>query len=55
MFNIAIFQDDRRYLLSEINVPVAYFIGSTPDMGYLTVRHLILSSQECAKHYSLVG
>jgi hypothetical protein len=39
MFNIAIFQDNRRYLLSEIKVPVAYFIGGKPDMGYTTVRH----------------
>ncbi|KAH7121035.1 hypothetical protein B0J11DRAFT_551546 [Dendryphion nanum] len=36
MFNIAIFQDDRRYLLSEIKVPVAYFIGGKSDMGYPT-------------------
>lgn len=38
MFNIAIFQDDRRYLLQEIKVPVAYFIGGPTDMGYTTVR-----------------
>lgn len=38
MFNIAIFQDDRRYLLQEIKVPVAYFIGGKNDMGYNTVR-----------------
>lgn len=37
MFNIAIFQDDRRYLLQEIKVPVAYFIGGKTDMGYNTV------------------
>ena len=37
MFNIAIFQDDRRYLLQEIKVPVAYFIGGKTDMGYTTV------------------
>jgi hypothetical protein len=37
MFNIAIFQDDRRYLLKEIKVPVAYFIGGSKDMGYTTV------------------
>jgi hypothetical protein len=37
MFNIAIFQDDRRYLLQEIKVPVAYFIGGPKDMGYTTV------------------
>jgi hypothetical protein len=37
MFNIAIFQDDRRYLLREIKVPVAYLIGGSKDMGYTTV------------------
>jgi len=37
MFNIAIFQDDRRYLLQEIKVPVAYFIGGKNDMGYAPV------------------
>ncbi|KAH7402535.1 hypothetical protein BKA66DRAFT_555461 [Pyrenochaeta sp. MPI-SDFR-AT-0127] len=36
MFNIAIFQDDRRYLLQEIKVPVAYLIGGSKDMGYST-------------------
>jgi hypothetical protein len=38
MFNIAIFQDDRRYLLREIKVPVAYLVGGSKDMGYTTVR-----------------
>lgn len=37
MFNIAIFQDNRRYLLQEIKVPVAYFIGGKTDMGFTTV------------------
>jgi hypothetical protein len=37
MFNIAIFQDDRRYLLQEIKVPVAYFVGGPKDMGYAPV------------------
>jgi hypothetical protein len=37
MFNIAIFQDDRRYLLSQLTSPVAYFIGGPPDMGFLNV------------------
>jgi hypothetical protein len=41
MFDIAIFQDDRRYLLQEIKVPVAYFIGGPSDMGYPTVSHLV--------------
>ncbi|KAI1343447.1 hypothetical protein F5Y15DRAFT_427834 [Xylariaceae sp. FL0016] len=34
MFDIAIFQDERRYLLSEIKVPVAWFVGGPKDMGY---------------------
>jgi hypothetical protein len=34
LFNIAIFQDERRYLLSEIKVPVAWFVGGPKDMGY---------------------
>ncbi|KAK1750381.1 hypothetical protein QBC47DRAFT_365272 [Echria macrotheca] len=34
LLNIAIFQDDRRYLLQEIKVPVAYFVGALKlDMG----------------------
>lgn len=37
MFDIAIFQDDRRYLLQEINVPVAWFVGGPSDMGYPNV------------------
>ncbi|OAL05905.1 hypothetical protein IQ06DRAFT_266346 [Phaeosphaeriaceae sp. SRC1lsM3a] len=36
LFNIAIFQDDRRYLLQEIKVPVLYLIGGPKDMGYST-------------------
>jgi hypothetical protein len=37
MFNIAIFQDDRRYLLQEIKLPVAWIIGGPKDMGFSTV------------------
>ncbi len=33
MFDIAIFQDDRRYLLQEIKVPVGWFLGGSKDMG----------------------
>lgn len=40
-FNIAIFQDNRRYLLQEIKVPVAYFIGGSKDMGYTNVSSSI--------------
>jgi hypothetical protein len=39
LFNIAIFQDDRRYLLQEIKVPVAYFVGGQKDMGYIPVSY----------------
>jgi dienelactone hydrolase len=41
LFNIAIFQDDRRYLLQEIKVPVLYLIGGSKDMGYTTVSPLL--------------
>lgn len=37
LFNIAIFQDERRYLLDEIDVPVAWFVGGPEDMGYPNV------------------
>lgn len=37
MFNIGIFQDEKRYLLQEIKVPVAWFIGGPKDMGYPNV------------------
>ena len=66
MFNIAIFQDDRRYLLQEIKVPVAYLIGGTKDMGYTTVSKRLLrmtmrmmadwcerNSQPKTMHYSM--
>lgn len=34
LFNIGIFQDEKRYLLQEIKVPVAWFVGGPKDMGY---------------------
>lgn len=37
LLNIAIFQDERRYLLEQINIPVAYFVGGPKDMGYPNV------------------
>lgn len=37
MHDIAIFQDEKRYLLQEIKVPVAWFVGNPTDMGYATV------------------
>jgi dienelactone hydrolase len=39
LFNIAIFQDDRRYLLKELKSPVAWFIGGPKDMGYPNVSN----------------
>ncbi len=38
MFDIGIFQDEKRYLLQEIKVPVAWFVGGPKDMGYPNVR-----------------
>ncbi|CZS95643.1 hypothetical protein WAI453_001522 [Rhynchosporium graminicola] len=35
LFNIGIFMDEKRYLLQEIKVPVAWFVGGPKDMGYL--------------------
>jgi pimeloyl-ACP methyl ester carboxylesterase len=46
LFNIAIFQDDRRYLLQEIKVPVAYFVGGSKDMGYVPVSSPSTAMQE---------
>jgi dienelactone hydrolase len=33
LFNIGIFQDDKRYLLQEIKAPVGYFLGGKNDIG----------------------
>ncbi|KAL2074982.1 hypothetical protein VTL71DRAFT_8762 [Oculimacula yallundae] len=38
LFNIAIFMDEKRYLLSELKVPVAWFVGGPKDMGYLNAQ-----------------
>jgi hypothetical protein len=38
LFDIAIFTDDKRYLLKELKSPVAWFVGGSKDMGFLTVR-----------------
>lgn len=37
MFNISIFQDEKRYLLEKIEVLMGYFIGVSGDLGYLGV------------------
>jgi hypothetical protein len=38
LFDIAIFTDDKRYLLQELKSPVAWFVGGTKDMGFLNVH-----------------
>ncbi|KAF4629095.1 hypothetical protein G7Y89_g9056 [Cudoniella acicularis] len=38
MFDIAIFQDERRYLLQELKSPVAWFVGGPKDTGYLNAE-----------------
>jgi hypothetical protein len=48
LFNIAIFHDNQRYLLSELKAPVTWFIGGPKDMGYSNVSDssiYILQSQ----------
>jgi hypothetical protein len=37
LLNIAIFQDNKRYLLKELKVPVAWFVGGPTDMGFSNV------------------
>ena len=46
LFDIAIFQDEKRYLLAELKYPVAWFVGGPKDMGYINVciRNLIFES-----------
>jgi len=44
LFNIGIFQDDRRYLLQEIKVPIAYLLGGSKDLGYAGVSVRIFVS-----------
>ncbi|KAG4437293.1 hypothetical protein IFR05_007231 [Cadophora sp. M221] len=38
LFNIAIFMDEKRYLLQELKAPVAWFVGGPKDMGYLNAQ-----------------
>jgi hypothetical protein len=59
MFNIAIFQDNKRYLLQELKVPVAWFIGGPKDMGYPNVSARRTSSSsadigQAQKDYALL-
>jgi dienelactone hydrolase len=38
LFNMGIYQDAKRYLLKELKVPVAYFLGGPKDTGFPNVR-----------------
>lgn len=37
LFNMGIYQDSKRYLLKELKVPVAYFLGGPKDTGFPNV------------------
>jgi dienelactone hydrolase len=37
LFNSGVLDDQKRYLLQELKVPVVYFIGGPTDMGYPNV------------------
>lgn len=52
MFNIAIFQDNKRYLLKEIKQPVAWFVGGKTDMGFPNVSYVCdrVLTNRYAKH-----
>jgi hypothetical protein len=39
--NIAIFQDNKRYLLKELKTPIAYFIGGPNDRAFPNVKTTI--------------
>jgi hypothetical protein len=45
LLDIAIFTNDKRYLLQQLKYPVAWFVGGPLDMGYLNVSpHLLQDS-----------
>ena len=44
LFDIAIFNDEKRYLLQELKVPVAWMVGGPKDMGYPNVSTCPISS-----------
>ena len=51
LFNIAVFMDEKRYLLQELKAPVAWFVGGPKDMGYKNVSRyctkLLIASPAC--------
>jgi hypothetical protein len=67
LFDIAIFTDNKRYLLQELKAPVAWFVGGPKDMGFLNVRsHLMHRGKSdvpslrkiircCQQGYLLIG
>jgi dienelactone hydrolase len=44
LFNMGIYQDNKRYLLKELKAPVAYFLGGLKDTGYPNVSRCFLFS-----------
>ncbi|SPO01990.1 uncharacterized protein DNG_04663 [Cephalotrichum gorgonifer] len=38
LFNIGVFQDEKRYLLDKIEIPFAWFVGGPGDLGYPSVE-----------------
>lgn len=44
LFDIAIFEDSKRYLLQELKARVAWFVGGSKDMGYLNGCSLLFLS-----------
>jgi dienelactone hydrolase len=37
IFNVGVFDESRRYLMSELKAPIAWFMGGPNDGGYLLV------------------
>jgi dienelactone hydrolase len=42
LFNMGIYQDNKRYLLKELKAPVAYFLGGVKDTGFANVSSSLL-------------
>jgi hypothetical protein len=51
LLNIAIFQDNKRYLLKELKAPVAWFIGGPKDMGFSNVS---IRVSLCYRHVNMI-
>lgn len=44
IFNVGVFDESRRYLMSELKAPIGWFMGGPNDGGYLLVSLDIISS-----------